>query len=140
MQGSKLSPMRLPLNKMVSASGDLKSPGIFVLFTANVGSPNFVGRAEASLFEALMAYRTHPSYKYYKVLPCKTRAEAYMWECIYWHSSGETLDNGVAKGGKHPEPPAGLTNPCPVPGCTHEPHFRPLPESHNYSAGGGVSY
>ena len=132
--------MRLPLSKVVSASGDLGSPGIFVLFSANVGSPNFVGRAEASLFEALTGFKHHNLYKYYKVLPCKTRGEAYMWECIYWHSSGESLDNGPAKGGKHPEPPAGLSNPCPYPGCTHVPTVRELADRSILGGGGAVSY
>lgn len=119
MNTSKLSPVKHSLAHLVAAVGDLKKPGIFVLYKTNMGTPSWVSRADASLFEGLMAFRNHPTYKYYKIMPCRSREESYLWECIYWHSGAETLDNGAAKNGRHPRRPKGTEVGCPFPGCTY---------------------
>ena len=119
MVNAKLSPIKHNISGVMAAKDELGKPGIFVLYKTNLGSPAFVGRADNTLLEALMGYRNHSLYKYYKFMACRNADEAYLWECIYWHSGTNSLDNGPLHHGRLPQPPTRSTMACPFPGCTY---------------------
>ncbi|MCB9231834.1 MAG: hypothetical protein H6581_09240 [Bacteroidia bacterium] len=115
---SKLSAVKGDLAKLDRHKLELSRPGVFILYKSNLGPPHYVGRDEVSMYLGMGEFRNNPDYKYYKFLPCKTGDDAYKWECIYWHTGQNTLDNSAERGGKHPKRPAGSTVKCPFPGCT----------------------
>lgn len=119
MNFHQLSTVKLPF-AAINKSHVPNGPGIYLLFHTNIGAPAYVGRSDSSLYDSLRAYTTSPVYKYFKFMPCKDRADAYQWECIFWHKAQPSLDNAEARGGHHPYPPRGVEVRCPVPGCTYE--------------------
>lgn len=102
------------LAKVKSAKSELSRSGVYILYRTNAGNmPAWVGRADFSLYNTLSGYATHPQYKYYKYMPCKSASEAYQWECIFWHSGANSLDNASI----HPKKPGSFDVSCPYPGC-----------------------
>ena len=107
------------LDGLRSAKEQLSRSGVFILYRTNAGNmPAWVGRAEFSLYNTLNGYVNHPVYKYYKFMPCKSAVEAYQWECIFWHSGKNSLDNREI----HPKKPINFDVTCPFPGCDHGSH------------------
>ena len=136
MNFHQMSPNKLPLAGLSKAHVP-NSPGVFLLFHTNIGAPAYVGRADSSLFDSLRGHVGSPIYKYFKYMPCKDRADAYQWECIFWHKAQPSLDMPESKGGHHPRAPKGIEVSCPVPGCTHRhdpaAHAQPSAEIHQES-------
>jgi hypothetical protein len=118
MNTHKMSTIKHPTSRL-SAAGVPHSPGIYIMYKANMGPPHYVGRADSDLFETLTAHKGKGLYPYFKFMPCNTAEDAFQWECIYWHQGQATLDNSEAKGGHHPHRPRGTDIQCPVPGCTY---------------------
>ena len=118
MNAHKLSPTKHAITQ-AGVHTVPHTPGIYILYKANLGPPHYVGRSDRDLYETLVSKIGKTHYSYFKFMVCNTPDDAFQWECIYWHQGSKTLDNGEQNGGHHPRRPKDSHANCPVPGCTH---------------------
>ncbi len=115
MKPHLLSPVKIPLARLATAKVPF-SPGIYILYRTNMGAPAFIGRDDVRLYDKLNDLaRNQPHYHYFKFMVCSDAADAYQWECMFWHKGLGTLDNAA----HHPLPPRGSDMVCPFPGCSY---------------------
>lgn len=116
MKAHLLSPVKVPMARLASAKVPF-APGIFILYRTNMGAPAFVGRDDVRLYDRLNDLtRSMPHYHYFKFMVCSDPADAYQWECMFWHKGLASIDNA----NHHPRPPRGTQLACPYPGCNHQ--------------------
>lgn len=82
-----------------------REPGVYLFYRTYVGPPRYVGRSDTDLHRRM---RNRP-YVYYQFKPCASPADAYRWECLYYHRYYDTLDNRI-----HPARPAAERAICPI--------------------------
>lgn len=128
MKAHKISEFKLPLARLAAARVP-HAPGVYILYRTNMGQAAFVSRADHRLGEALDLHRKRGQYHYFKYMVCSDENDAFEWECMFWHQTERTIDNG----GRHPIPPINSNMTCPYPGCTHELVRNSVPEAEFHS-------
>jgi hypothetical protein len=132
MKHHQLSPVKIPLARLATSKVPFTA-GIFILYRTNMGAPAFIGRSDIRLYDALNDYVKSPHYHYFKFMQCSDAADAYQWQCMFWHKGLATIDNAA----HHPHPPRGTDLSCPYPGCSYV-HV-PAPEHHHETVEEGLS-
>ncbi len=81
-------------------------PGVYLFYRTMGGPVRYVGRLGTSLRRRI----TGRPYRYYRCKYTYDEAEAYYWECRYYHQCEDTIDNI-----NHPAKPSGyFYSECPV--------------------------
>jgi excinuclease UvrABC nuclease subunit len=78
-------------------------PGVYLFYRTINGPPRYVGRSDTSLRNRI----SRRDYLYYKYKHCQNVAEAYHWECEYFHIFETTIENL-----NHPAKPWYYDLPC----------------------------
>lgn len=83
-----------------------RTPGVYLFYSTYTGPPRYVGRSDTDLARRMQ----NRGFQYYRFKHCYSPAEAYRWECLYWHQHWPT----IIYNSNHPARPAGLDTACPV--------------------------